>query len=117
MKINPSETISLVYEFSPFHTIAAKNYKLQIAIFYTDMNYEFSNMVYEGYLDVLKGEEEVGGLALLSLIFTGLITFLIVFTIYVKIEQRFTKEENRKKPNSKEKKSVLGQLKEIILAF
>ncbi len=51
-KLLPSESHSIAYEFFPYASIPAKNYKLILAVFYSDDQYEYSNVVFNGHVDV-----------------------------------------------------------------
>lgn len=105
--IYPGETFSLAFDFFPFTSLPAPNsYTLLLAVFYTDSNYEYSSLVF--YKEVHVAESEQVGIVsgLFSLLFSGTILFIIGFTIYVRIQERFFPTA----PGAKKRKTEGGLL-------
>lgn len=88
----PGETFTLAEDFFAFTSIEApKTYRLQLAVFYSDEKYEYSNVVYDDEtVRVLDNAHDVNIVTgILSLIFTLTFLFLFLFVIYVKVSDRF----------------------------
>jgi hypothetical protein len=45
-EVKQKDSLSIATEFFPFTSISAKQYKLLLVVFYSDSEYEYSNVVY-----------------------------------------------------------------------
>lgn len=117
-KVAPGESFSLAYDIFAFTSLpASRDYNLQLVLFYADSQYEYSSIVIDQSIFLIESDQSINPLTgLLSLIFTGVIVFLIGFVIYVKIQDRFFPQTEvlSKKRKSNHNPGLLEQLRELI---
>ena len=54
--VNPSDTFSIAYDFFAFTSILPKSYKLQLAVFYADSQFEYTNVVLNSHVNVVEND-------------------------------------------------------------
>ena len=111
--VSQHETLSIAYEFFPFTSIQAKNYKLIIAVFYADNRFEYTSVVFNGHVKVTENDQDVGITGVFSLLLTCAFVFLFGFIIYVKVQDRFGAQDDGKKRRGQQT-GFLGTLRSII---
>jgi hypothetical protein len=110
------ETLTISYDFFPFTSIPVpKTYQLQLAVFYSDSIYEYTDIVYGDLVHVEENEQQVGLISgFLSLTISALVVFLIGFVIYVKITDRFMPGSAAGGERKRKSNGLLDNLRDLI---
>ncbi len=97
-KVAPGASVTLAYEVFPFaSTQAPANYQMLLAVYYADQQYEYTEVVYRQPVQLLATEEVSILGSIMSLLLSGVVLFLIGFTLYVKVEERLNRGKEIRK--------------------
>lgn len=115
--VAPGDSLSLAYDFFAFTSLPApRTYTLQLIVFYSDSQYEYTSVVYNNSVHVSENTEDFSIItSTLSLILFSSVLLLIGFVIYVKIEDRMCpRPEEKKKSKKVEGVNPLHFIRELV---
>lgn len=87
-----------------------------IVVFYEDDEFEYSNTVFHGHVQVIDNDQSAGVQAYASIILSTSFLWVISFVIFVKIRERMTGIPENKRKRIGPNPGLYDRLREIISA-